>query len=195
MSVLWARCPQFGKILLAQFHIKCPYIVPFYPIRKEKDENLAEYLISCGYAFKADGVTLESEDTFLNQMRAFVRMYGAILQSPLNNHPLGLKYAWKWLASLLSLEPRVKLTPAILHAFLTVCHHRLYSAYNKQYVKMLHFIRDEYLPKIEKTYAKEDNRQSLIQLQTYLDEIQKQLASNRQPDIPDGFIKNIPESV
>jgi nucleoporin GLE1 len=195
MSVLWARVPAFGKILLAQFHHKCPYTVPFYPSKDEQNDNQAEYMIACGYSFKSDGKTLEPEDTFLNKMRALVRLYGAILQTPLISHPLGLRLAWKWLASLLSLPPRAKLTPAILHAFLTVTHHKMYETYRKQYVKLIHFIRVEYLPKIEQTYVKEDNRQSLTQLQTYLEDVGSKLARGLTPELPEGFIKNVPESI
>lgn len=195
MSVLWARIPLFGKILLGQFQQKCPYIVPFYPIKEKQNNNQAEYLIACGYAFKADGQTLESEETFLNKMRALIRLYAAILQTPLISNPLGLRLAWKWLASVLSLEPRAKITPAILHAFLTVTHHAMYASYRKQYVKIIGFIRTEYLPMIEKTYEEDDNRQSLIQLTTYLEDIGKQFERGQPPELPEGYIKNIPENV
>ena len=191
MVVLWSRFPIFGKILLAQFNDKCPYTVPFYRV---KDNSLSdvEYLLACGYSLKGDG-TLETDESFLNKMRALVRLYAGIIQSNVISPPLGLQVAWRWLASILSMEPRAKITPAVLYGFLSVMHHRLYTAYHKQYVKLVDFIAKDYMARMVSVYSKEDNRQSLGQLETYLENIRREMKSGQMPPMPEGHIHHIPE--
>ena len=78
-----------------------------------------------GYKQSSDG-QIESEDMFLHRMRGIVRLYAAIVTSPLppmdqaHSHPHGLEHGWKWLARVLNMEPHPTLTAASLGDFLEV---------------------------------------------------------------------------
>ena len=166
---LWVQFDDFGKILLAFFYEMCPYTVPYYPTKDENDDELT-YKISCGYCVKKDGC-LEAEDKFLNNMRALIKLYAAIIQTSKSNNPLNLRFGWIWLASILNLDPIGSISPAVLHSFLSITDSKLKKVYGKQFVKLIKFIKTDYLPKIEA--LKLSNIQAKSQLQTYIDELLK----------------------
>lgn len=166
---LWIRFEQFGKILLAFFYEMCPYTVPFYPTRDSNDDELT-YLIASGYSLKKDG-TIEDEESFLNKMRGLMKLFAAIIHIYSPNSPLSLRDGWKWLASILNLEPQSSVSPAVIHSFLTITDLKLKSTYGKQFIKLIHYIKSIYLPKLNALNLK--NPQAKVQLETYVDELMK----------------------
>lgn len=194
--LLWSRFAIFGQIFLAQMEEKCPYIIPYYPIAEnnEKDSE-RNHLISCGYNISKDG-TQESEDSFLNRMRAMVKLYAAIIQSNVeNNHPHDLNEGWKWIARILNFEPKCGITAAVLESFLSIISHKFYRIYRKQFIKLINFIALDYIKRIENVSQKGTKRQSLVKLQLFITDIKEKLEyhSNRRglegPHIqPEGLI-------
>ncbi len=76
-----------------------------------------------------------------------------ITQQPFNcftgkSHPFGLENAWVWIARLLNAPPR-RITPTLVHKFLTVASHALLRQYGRQFVKVLDVISKQVLPRIE----------------------------------------------
>lgn len=195
ISLLWQRFPSFGQIFLAQLQEKCPYSVPFYP-EKESDENETDYLIACGYTISKDG-TQETEESFLNRMRAMIRLYSAIIQCNLESaHPHGLKCGWSWVARVLNQEPRPAITAAILDAFLSISSHKMYRFYGRQFVKLIEFIQRDYTKRIESVTTKDTKRQSLVKLQMFSDNLCNKIRRNAShkdlaPEglVPDYFFK------
>lgn len=187
--LLWSRFPTFGQIFLAQMQEKCPYLVPYYP---ERDSNESEdsYLIACGYCIGKDG-TQEPEETFLNRMRAIVKLYAAVIQSNIESgHPHGLKFGWNWISRLLNLEPRPAVTAAVLESFLSITCHQFYRFYGKQFIKIIDFIQNDYLKRIESVSQKDTKRQSLVKLQMFVDDLKKKISRgyNYKKLIPEGVI-------
>ena len=166
---LWIRFEEFGKILLAFFFEMCPYTVPYFPIRDSNDDELT-YRITCGYSLKKDG-SIEDEETFLNKMRALIKLYAAIIHIYAPNNPLNLRDGWKWLASILNLEPKNSVSPAVVHSFLAITDLKLKSTYGKQFIKLIQFLKTIYLPKLNALNLK--NPQAKVQLETYIDELMK----------------------
>ena len=169
MVALMIRFDEFSKILLAFFFEMCPYTVPFYPVRDAND-NEVTYSVACGYSLKKDG-TLEDEESYLNKMRGLIKLYAAIIQIYAPNSPLNLRDGWKWLASMLNLEPVGSVSPAVLHSFLSITDLKLKSAYGKQFVKLIQYVKAVYLPKV--TALNLRNSQAQVQLETYIDELMK----------------------
>lgn len=150
MLGLWANHPDIGLLILACFYKKCPYIVPYYPPREEKQSDM-DYYKSLGYKYDED--IIEKQDKFLKRMSGFMRLYAAVIQSPLppgckGPHPHGMEWGWRWLAHMLNLEPRQDITATLLFDFLEVAGHALQKTYGKQFQKMLHALC-KYFPKIE----------------------------------------------
>jgi nucleoporin GLE1 len=174
---LWSRFPTFGQIFMAQMQEKCPYIIPYYP-KKETDDSERDHLIACGYNIAKDG-TQESEESFLNRMKAMVKLYAAIIQSNLqDNHPHDLNYGWTWTARLLNLEPRTAITAAVLESFLSITSHKFYRFYRKQFIKIIKFILSDYIPRIENVSKKGTKRQSLVKLSMFIIDVNKKLEKN-----------------
>ncbi|RWS13926.1 hypothetical protein B4U79_14100 [Dinothrombium tinctorium] len=187
--LLWSRFPVFGELLLACLQQKCPYIVPYYP-KKEADDSEMNYLIACGYDYGVDGTSLESEESFLNRMRALVRLYGAIVQTnTTGTHMHGIEKGWIFMARLLNLEPRPSITPAVIHAFLSTTAHKLNYIYKSQFRKLLRFIITDYIPMIEECSAKELKKQSVVQLKNLMEDFSKQLSARPFLKEPDGVLK------
>ena len=189
---LWSRFPIFGKIFMAWFVQKCPYIIHYYPNREDFNDDHS-YLTACGYTVKSDSKS-ESEESFLNKMRAMIKIYAAIIQSNAPNNPHDINNGWMWLALILNSPPLPNLTPAILHAFLFISAHKLLSTYQKQFMKLLIFIELTYIPMIGKVQSISENviKQTLGQLKLYIEKIMKKLKRNPSPNeiLPDGVLKD-----
>lgn len=180
IAILWSRFPDFGRLMLGTLMEKCPYIVPYYP-KKGSDMDEKTYLLACGYSTSGDGQSLESEEMWLNKMKALIRLYGGIIQCNLGpGHPYGIGMGWSYMARILNLEPRPSITAAVLHAFLSTTAHKLSSTYRDQFVKMLKFIESDFMKRIAAVTT--ENKQSQAQLKMLLEEYSKKL--RRSPVIP-----------
>jgi hypothetical protein len=194
ISLLWSRFPSpFGQVFLSLLTDKCPYIVGYYPPRGSNESEI-DHLVACGYTFGADQETLETQESFLNRMRTCARLYGAVIasRSPLSDHhPHGMKNAWTFLATTLSIEPRSGTTAAVLHAFLSVTVHRLLEVYKNQFVKLLVFILRDYMTKIEANSSQDTKKQSGVQLKMLLeDSLKKILEKGARGIKPEGVLSD-----
>lgn len=185
--LLWGKHPVFGRLFHAMIMEKCPFIGLFYPV-KEKGESDTTHLISSGYVFGADGKTLESEESYINRMRALVRMYASVVASNMGqDHPHGIDQGWKWIAGTCSVQPVPLVSAAVIHAFLSAAFFRLQRVYGIQAVKILRFISSTYIPMIEAETGQEVKKQSIAQLSMFVDETFKKLKRNQSLK-PEGFL-------
>ncbi|XP_069729289.1 mRNA export factor GLE1 isoform X2 [Phaenicophaeus curvirostris] len=151
-SGIWERHPRFGDLFLAHLHKKCPYAVPFYPALK-KGTSMEEYQRILGY--RVEDSMVEQQDRFLKRMSGFIRLYAALIQVrwPYGNkqaaHPHGLSYGWRWLAHILNIEPLTDVTATVLYDFLEVCGNALMKQYQGQFWKIMLYIQEEYIPRME----------------------------------------------
>ncbi|UXI15010.1 hypothetical protein NH340_JMT00953 [Sarcoptes scabiei] len=178
--ILWAFIPIFGDIFWAHLVVACPYVIPYFPDRNQF-KNDAEFAVICGYQLNKKG-QIESNESFHSRMFALIELYSAIIQCNMveNNHPRDLQYAWKWLATILNEEPKEALTALLLDAFISNSMHKLYAMYGRQFEKLINFIREIFIDKIQSITAAE-NRQSLMKLQSMLDDLEKKLARKNLP--------------
>lgn len=77
---LWCRFPDLGDILEGHFYKRCPALIPVFFSRSAVASN-SEYLRLCGY--KRSGGILEMESLFLKRVTGLMRLYAAMLQTPL----------------------------------------------------------------------------------------------------------------
>lgn len=138
--------------------------------------------------FGSDGQTLESEESYLNRMRALVRIYAAVVASNMGqDHPHGINHGWVWLARTCSLQPVPSVSAAVLHAFLSATFFRLHKVYGIQAEKLLKFIALTYIPMIEKATGPDVKKQSIVQLTMFVDETLKKIRRNLSIK-PEGFL-------
>ncbi|XP_014246534.1 nucleoporin GLE1 [Cimex lectularius] len=170
---IWLEFPEFGKLLLAQFYKVCPYLIPKY-WDKMPDQTEEEYFKKLGFLYS--GGEKEDIDKFLKRQGGVVRLYAAIILSPLKKslsnkpHPLPLSEAWRWTAAFISLKPRAFISATLLLDMLDVTGNAMLAAYGNQYRKMLHFICKMYLPEIEKVTPK-GNGGPVMRLKSFLEGI------------------------
>ncbi|XP_043472198.1 nucleoporin GLE1 [Leptopilina heterotoma] len=153
---LWNESPEFGELLLANFRVKCPFIVPtFFP--RLTGQTDMEYYKSLGYKYSDDG-TVEDHLKFLKRITGLMRLYSSIIvtrqrQGVTQHHPHGLQFAWRWLAAMLNNEPQTQFSDiyaTLIVVILEVTGHYLWTAYPKQFPKMLSLMITDYYPIISK---------------------------------------------
>ncbi|XP_028281658.1 nucleoporin GLE1-like [Parambassis ranga] len=151
-SGIWELHPRVGDLILACLHKKCPYAVPHYPPMKD-GTPVEEYQKILGYRVGESGV--EDQDSFLKRMSGMIRLYAAIIQmrwpyiSKQGSLPHGLNHGWRWLAQMLNMEPLADITATLLLDFLEVCGNALMKQYQGQFFKLMLYLKEEYLPRIE----------------------------------------------
>lgn len=151
LVALWNDFPDFGKLVLAHFYEVCPYLVPWY-VPRTADQTTEEYYKNQGYKY-TDGVP-EKQDKFLKRMTGIMRLYSAIFitkpKRGQNQNPHGMAEAWRWIGSILNLEPRLDITATMIHVFLETVGFSMQTVYGKMFQKVMRFIREKYMPMIEK---------------------------------------------
>lgn len=145
---LWNDFPEFGKLLMAHMYRTYPCLVPFYIPRRIGQTN-EEYYRSLGYKYDSNRV-VEEQGKYLKRLSGLVRLHSAIFVTrPKRGHkrnPRGLDVAWKWLTSVLNLEPRLDVTATMLHVFLDTAGVYMQNTFRKQFLKIVNFLRDTYVP-------------------------------------------------
>lgn len=159
--------PLFKDLLFGHLKIRCPFLIPMYPPRTEAtaedaEQNEINYKIACGYSYNAKQQVLESDDNYINKMRSFSIIFACILMQD------DMKEAWKWLASFLNLEPHSVISATILQAFLQQSSSKLSQVYGRQYLKLLNFIKFDYVSMIDKITPVNSDRQSFVKLKNFL---------------------------
>lgn len=155
---LWCRYPDLGDLLLGHFYMRCPALVPVFFSRSMASSE-SEYLRLCGY--KCDGSNMETESQFLRRVTGLMRLYAALLQTPLppwhkpldsdmSRQPPGSKRGWQWLAMCLNTpteDPNFAAT--LICTFLEVAGWTLQRDYGRQFRKMLHVLCKDYFPRLK----------------------------------------------
>lgn len=148
---LWSQFPQFGRLVEANFHRYCPYLVPMYLPQKE-GQTTQEFYLSRGYTY-TDGV-VEKQDKFLKRMSGIFRLRCAIWIAPMPKfinlpNPNGLRYGWQWLASFLNLKPEPDISATLVHDFFIMCGSQCDKHYGRQFRKILELTNNQYLKVLE----------------------------------------------
>ncbi|XP_065221304.1 mRNA export factor GLE1 [Planococcus citri] len=148
---LWVEFENFGDLLLGNFMKKCPYTIPAY-WPQFSDQTDKEYYLKLGYRYNDDGV-VEDQNSFLKRMTGMLMLYTAIMISEPRHgkpHPHGIRFAWRWLAAALNLEPNPDITATLLHEFLKLAGHKLSQCYGEQFWKLIRLLNSEYYAEIDK---------------------------------------------
>lgn len=146
-----AEHPDIKDLLLAHFQLMCPYTVPYHIPRQEGQSN-EEFHKARGYKYDGDG-NVERQDKFLKRMSGIMRLYASLMVSypprRQSEHPFGIENAWIWLSRVMNIQPLPDITATMVFDLLEVTGHALYKEYRKQFLKMLHILIREFLPKLK----------------------------------------------
>ncbi len=180
------KLPDFGKLVLAHLYIACPYLVPYY-VPKRPEQSVEDYYKILGY--EVDGKEVETEEKYLKKLSGIIRLYAAIVQSPMPPqlgavpHPHGIHNGWTWLVRLINMEPRETVTATVLFDFLEVAGFALFKTYGQQFKKLLQILCQEVLPKID-SVTPADQKGPVARLRSFLEKCLK----NGSIPIPEGFL-------
>ncbi|KAK3930721.1 Nucleoporin GLE1 [Frankliniella fusca] len=189
MVALWQEFPDWGQLLLAHFHLECPYLVPIFWPQLEGQSN-KEYYLSLGYIYNEDG-EVEKQDKFLKRMSGIMRLYAALLitcpprEKTNRPHPHDLGQGWRWLSSLLNLEPRPDICASLLYDFLEVTGSSMLEQYGRQYQKLLLVICKGYFPRLQRIAVSSSG--PVVRLETFLQTILKHGSKPPQGMLPLNF--------
>lgn len=79
-----------------------------------------------------------------------MRLYSAILivkpKRGQNTTPHNIKHGWRWLSSILKLEPRVDISATMVHTFLETVGFELEARYDRFFKKLIRVIFEKFLP-------------------------------------------------
>uniref|UniRef100_A0A1E1XD02 mRNA export factor GLE1 n=1 Tax=Amblyomma aureolatum TaxID=187763 RepID=A0A1E1XD02_9ACAR len=156
---LWCRFPDLGELLLGHFYMRCPALVPVFFSRSAVASE-TEYLRLCGYKCTQDN-NLETESQFLRRITGLMRLYAALLQTPIppwhkpssgntSCQPPGPERGWQWLA--LCMNSPIEdpdLAATLICTFLEVAGWALARDYGRQFRKVLHSLCKDYFPRLK----------------------------------------------
>ncbi|XP_065350865.1 mRNA export factor GLE1 isoform X1 [Cloeon dipterum] len=167
---LWSEFPVFGDMLMAYFYTKCPFLVPYYPPRASNTSDKS-YYVSLGYNYDDEG-KIEPQDKYLKRMTGTAYLFFAILTSKLprecsHQPPQTLSIVWKWLSSLLNLDPRPDISATLLLTCLEVTGNAMCATYMKQFHKLVVVIVNSYFPLIQQV-SPEINSGPISRLELFL---------------------------
>ncbi|XP_073982927.1 gle1 RNA export mediator [Rhodnius prolixus] len=171
---LWIEFPDFGKLLLAHFYRKCPYLIPAY-WEKEEDQTEEEFYKKLGFIYS--GGELEEANMFLKRQGGIVKLYSSIIVTDVkksmqsHNHPMGLGECWRLLVAFVKLEPKAEISATVLYDILDITGDAMVKAYRIQFHKLLHVICKSYLPKIVEVTPDGMRGGPLSRLKTFLESI------------------------
>ncbi|XP_054289349.1 mRNA export factor Gle1 isoform X2 [Macrosteles quadrilineatus] len=176
---LWAQFPELGRLLLAHFHRECPYLIPAF-LPQTEGQSDQDYYKMLGYQYTEDG-KVEPQNKFLRRMSGVMRLYAAILVTPLKrslasrsmSHPYGMQEAWRWLAASLNLKPRPDISATLILDFLEVTGFLFFRIYGLQFTKLLHVLCADYFPLIEKITPDECGG-PVVRLKNFLEKVLKE---------------------
>lgn len=121
-------------------------------------------------------------------MSGFMRLYFSIIVSgmPRGDHPHGIEHAWTWLTRTLNIEPELDITTTMIYDCLQVTGNKLCQVYKKQFLKLLHILVKEMLPKL-KNVSSDAGHGSLTRLQLLLETSVKH---HGNIPLPNGFLES-----
>ncbi len=147
-----SQFPKFMDLIIGMIHKKAKFTVPLFAIQAQ-GESKAAYLQRLGYALTDETTsTLESDNDFEDRMKGLVGFYAAITQTnDLGNqvkNPYGPANAWRWIAGVLNMQQTIPIAVEMLSLFLSISAYKLHEVYNKQFMKIMQYIQQQFLPRI-----------------------------------------------
>nr|GMD40341.1 protein GLE1 isoform X2 [Ipomoea batatas] len=144
-----AEVPVAMDILIAELNKVCIYTVPKHISYSQSVFKTKEaYYRAIG--FQDDG-KIETVDSYLNRLCAYMKLYGALVQTEVegfqNLH--GHREGWAWLARFLNAVPANLYTATALQAFLEMAGFVLYRKYKYHFEKLLNIIAKDFMKAIE----------------------------------------------
>ncbi len=117
-------------------------------MKKEKTQSVEDYFRQIGY--KVDETGVEEDDNYFKRMNGILMLYFTLLLLPEYQVNGGIDLAWTWLSDVLNMKPRANITTIMLTVFFKCCGYVFQRMYMKQFIKIVDFCINIYLPMVYK---------------------------------------------
>ncbi|KYQ60193.1 Nucleoporin GLE1, partial [Trachymyrmex zeteki] len=128
---LWNEHPDFGELFLAHLHEACPFTIPVF-LQQQEGQSNEDYYKSLGCKYSEDG-TVEKQDKFLKRMSGLIRLYASITVTKQRKKPRA---------------DICDLCATLILDMLEVAGNVLWTAYPKQFYKLLTLLMEQYFPRM-----------------------------------------------
>lgn len=166
---VWSAVPELAFVLLGKMHAQCALSAPIWYTPATGGGTKEEAMRKNGMrAVESEAMgpkTMESADDYLRRARGFLLVWGALCASERN--PVGHEQAWSYVARLVNGLTPTRASATALHAFLTHAGYRLYTSFQRQFIKIVEVILRGYLPPLAE---KQGAASAATRLQGYLEE-------------------------
>jgi len=147
----WKLLPDFGKVFLAYMYKESPFLVP-YVIPQQQGQTPEQYLKTIGYRL-TDKNELEKPDIYLKRQTGLARLYAAVIISQGRkaagpDECFELNEGWLWLAHMVHVKPLPDISATLIMEILQTLGFELWRTYGKQFVKLLVYIQNIYMPQL-----------------------------------------------
>ncbi|XP_017001143.3 mRNA export factor Gle1 [Drosophila takahashii] len=147
----WKLLPDFGKVFLAYMYKESPFLVP-YVVPQQQGQTAEAYLRSIGYRLTEKN-ELEKPDMFLKRQSGIARLYAAVIitegRKAAGSEPcFELEEGWLWLAHMVNVKPLPDISATLIMEILQTLGFELWRTYGKQFVKLLLYIQNIYVPQL-----------------------------------------------
>ncbi|XP_037715814.1 nucleoporin Gle1 [Drosophila subpulchrella] len=147
----WKLLPDFGQVFLAYMYKESPFLVP-YVIPQQQGQTPEQYLKTIGYRL-SDKNELEKPDIYLKRQSGIARLYAAVIitqgrKAAGPDQCFELEEGWIWLAHMVNVKPLPDISATLIMEILQTLGFELWRTYGKQFVKLLMYIQNIYMPQL-----------------------------------------------
>eukprot|EP00210_Caulerpa_lentillifera_P002915 g2783.t1 len=167
--------PLLLRLVLSALHEISPLTVPMnWSYDEESPEARLEYQKLMGYTLVSDNddnddddsETIESESCYLKTHKSLVQLYAALLVAAPKEEAFGVEAGWQYLSRFLNTLPPSRTTATALYSFLEFTGNRLYSAYGRQFEKILIFVKKRFVSEMKQEDG--DEASAISRLNTFI---------------------------
>ena len=189
LVALCAACPSLREVVMAQFHVACPYTVPVFPAAPRDTAVDAEtWRRQWGYA-SAD----ESEERYHERMAGYIGLFAAMCQTDMPHlaaNPFGVTVLWTWMARVVNAKPR-RITALLLVSVLEVAGYAMRLRFDQQLLKVLRLIETQVVPRLPRTAPPGPTARLVSWMQTHARQRPEEMQPPKGRMLPPTDSKNL----
>lgn len=141
----------FRNLFRGELFRQAPMMLPIDPKRSYFPAGISndEFLKLCGYRKGEEAAS--DPDTYIKDSMKYARLYCAFLVSCSPGGEFNEKSMttlWEWTVRLIQRKPEAGALPGILASILQVGGHALASRFGRQFLKVLHVMKSQFVPKL-----------------------------------------------
>ncbi|KAK4535748.1 hypothetical protein CDCA_CDCA06G1773 [Cyanidium caldarium] len=189
LVALCAACPSLREMVMAQFHVACPYTVPVFPAAQRDTDMDAETWRRLWGRASAD----ESEERYHERMAGYIGLFAAMCQTEMPHlaaNPFGVTVLWTWMARVVNAKPR-RITALLLVSVLEVAGYAMRLRFGQQLLKVLRLIETQVVPRLPRTAPPGPTARLVSWMRTHAQQRTEEMQPPKGRTLPPTDSKNL----